>query len=295
MTQHLAHEARPETRPGPRSILVGVDGSAASLDALRWAVRLADDSGTPVSAIHAFTPSYAEVSPAQYQLLETSAARMMDVWCATARVAGSVDRLVVGGGPGAILSIAHPTDLVVVGTRGDYGLAHLHLGSVAHHLVHHTPVPLAIVPTRVAGRSVSRIVIGVDGSTGSGAAVTFGGSLAQALDAPVVAVHADEHGTEIPLEDHAREWVAPLRAQGLAVEVEIFTDVAPVTAMCRAVAADPDALAVVGTRGLGGFSGLRLGGVATHLAHTCDVAVVLVPAQDDLAVRDEGTIAQSAR
>jgi len=277
MSQSLAHDAKLQARSGPRSIVVGVDGSAASLDALRWAVGLAGFSGTPVSAVHAFTPSYAEVSPPQYELLQAEAAQMLGVWCAEAGVAESVDPFVVGGGPGALLSVVHQTDLLVVGTRGDYGVAHLHIGSVAHHLVHHTSVPLAIVPARVAGDRVSRIVIGVDGSVGSSAAVTFAASLALALDAAVVAVHAAERGTEVPVLARVREWVAPVAAQGVAVEVEISTDVAPVTAICRAIAGKPDTLAVVGTRGLGGFSGLRLGGVATHLVHSCDVAVALVP------------------
>jgi nucleotide-binding universal stress UspA family protein len=279
-------EAKLEARSGPRSIVVGVDGSAASLEALRWAVGLAGTSGAPVSAVYAFTPSYAEVSPAQYEFLQTEAAQTLGVWCAETGVAESVDPFVVGGGPGALLTIAHQSDLLVVGTRGDYGIAHLHLGSVAHHLVHHTSVPLAIVPSRVAGGRISRLVVGVDGSVGSGAAVTFAASLARALDATVVVVHAAAPGTEVPVVARVREWAAPLEAEGVGFEVEISTDVVPVEAMCRAIAAKPDTLAVVGTRGLGGFSGLRLGGVATHLAHTCEVAVALVPAHHEPSVRE---------
>jgi nucleotide-binding universal stress UspA family protein len=267
----------PPLGPGPRSIVVGVDGSAASLEALRWAVGLGAVAGTPVRPVHAFTPSYAEVSPAQHELLETEAAQTLGAWCAETGVAESVDPSVVDGGPGALLSLAGPMDLLVVGTRGDYGIAHMHLGSVAHHLVHHTSAPLAIVPTRVAGDRVSRIVIGIDGSVGSGAAVAFTAGLAQSLDASVVAVHAADPGTEVPALARVCEWIAPLEAQGVAVEVEISTDAAPVTAICRAIGGKRDTLAVVGTRGLGGFSGLRLGGVATHLAHSCDVAVVVVP------------------
>jgi nucleotide-binding universal stress UspA family protein len=266
-----------EDQSGPRNLVVGVDGSRASLEALRWAVRLAGSSGSPVSAVYAFMPSDAEVSPVRYDLLQTQAGETLRAWCADADVAQSVDPFVVGGDPSSLLSVAHEADLLVVGTRGDYGFAHLHLGSVAHHLVHHTSVPLAIVPARAADDRVSRIVVGVDGSAGSGAAVTFAASLARALDAPVVAVHVADPGTEVPERARVHEWIAPLEAGGVAVEVEISTDLVPVAAMTRAIAAAPDTLAVVGTRGLGGFSGLRLGGVATHLAHTCDAAVVLVP------------------
>jgi nucleotide-binding universal stress UspA family protein len=285
--QGLADAEQQEARSGPRSVVVGVDGSAASLAALRWAVGLAGISGARVSAVHAFTPGYAEVSPTQYEFLQTEATQTLGVWCAESGVGESVDSFVVGGGPGALLTIVHPSDLLVVGTRGDYGVAHLHLGSVAHHLVHHTSVPLAIVPSRVAGGRVSRIVLGVDGSVGSGAAVAFSASLARALDASVVVVHAAEPGAEVPGAARVHEWVAPLDAAGADFEVEIATDVVPVAAMCRAIAARADTLAVVGTRGLGGFSGLRLGGVATHLVHTCDVAVALVPTHHEPSVRED--------
>ena len=77
---------------------------------------------------------------------------------------GSVDSLLVDGDPNALLdAAARDADLLVVGTRGAGGFAHLHLGSVAHHFAHHTQVPLAIVPTSAAGHQVGRVVVGVDG------------------------------------------------------------------------------------------------------------------------------------
>ncbi|MEP6623197.1 MAG: universal stress protein [Acidimicrobiia bacterium] len=273
---------------GQQRIVVGVDGSAASLAALRWGVALAGASGCPVTAAYAFTPGYAEVSTEQYAVIETEAEQTLRAWCTDASVAESVDTVVVDGGPDALLSVARPTDLLVLGTRGSYGIARLHLGSVVHHLVHHTMSPVAIVPAHVADHPVTRIVIGVDGSEGSSAAVTFTAGLAAALEAGVVAVYATEphHGISRVGQDGGRhdapalvhEWVGPIEASGVAVAVEIASDQRPVEAICRAIGAAPETLAVVGTRGLGGFSGLRLGGVATDLAHSCDVAVVLVPA-----------------
>jgi nucleotide-binding universal stress UspA family protein len=290
MKRNPAPDATSEDRAGAGRLLVGIDGSPASLAALRWAVDLAGTSGAPVVAVHAFAPGYAEVSPSQYEQLEADATEMLGAWCAETGDSESVDPMVIGGGPAALLSIAHPTDLLVLGTRGDYGIAHLHLGSVAHHLVHHTSVPLAIVPRPVAGRAVSRIVIGVDGSVGSAAAVSFTAPLARALGAAVVAVHAAEPGADVPTRAQVRDWVSPIEAAGTQVEVEIDFDLAPVAAICRAIAAKPETLAVVGTRGLGGFSGLRLGRVAMHLAHSCDVAVVLVPADPEPSIRDQPPI-----
>jgi nucleotide-binding universal stress UspA family protein len=138
--------------------------------------------------------------------------------------------------------------------RGAGGFAHLHLGSVAHHLAHHTRVPLAIVPTSAAGHPVKRIVIGVDGSSGSGAAVAFCAALAPRLAATVVAVYAEEPFVEWVSESatrnwrrHAeaevRRWVSPIEDNGVPVTVDVDRDVHPVAALSRAIDAEPDTLA----------------------------------------------------
>jgi nucleotide-binding universal stress UspA family protein len=270
-------------------ILVGVDGSAASLDALAWAVRLAGAAGGEVTAVNAFAPGVSELSPDYAKVLRAEAERRLADWCAATTRAGSVDSLLVDGDPNALLdAAAQNADVLVVGTRGAGGFAHLHLGSVAHHLAHHTQVPLAIVPTSAAGHQVKRIVVGVDGSAGSAAAVAFCATLAPLLAATVVAVYADEPFAEWisesvsrswhrSAEAEIRRWVAPIEDNGVAVAVDLDRDIHPIAALCRAIEAEPDTLAVVGTRGLGGISGMRLGRVPIQLVHHTGAAVVMVP------------------
>ncbi|HVW34113.1 MAG TPA: universal stress protein, partial [Acidimicrobiia bacterium] len=271
-----------------KRIMVGVDGSAASLDALRWAVRLAGPAAAEVTAVNAFAPETSELRPGDAEALKGEAEHRLARWCATATGPGTVGALVVDGDPNALLFTATGiADLLVVGTRGAGGFAHLHLGSVAHHLAHHTQVPLAIVPTSAAGQPVKRIVVGVDGSAGSAAAVTFCATLAGLLAVPVVAVYADEPSAELSegffrtwvqsAEAEIRRWVAPIEQNGVAVAVEVDRDIHPVAALGRAIEAEPDTLAVVGTRGLGGISGMRLGRVPIQLVHHSGAAVVLVP------------------
>lgn len=280
---------RDETKTQVRDILVGVDGSAAALDALRWAVGLADIAGGKVTAVHAFTPGEAELSPDYAKVLRDGAERRLAGWCANTTSPGSVDSLVVDGDPDALLvAAAQHADLLVVGTRGAGGFAHLHLGSVAHHLAHHTQVPLAIVPTSAAGHPVKRLVVGVDGSVGSAAAVAFCATLAPLLTARVVAVYADEPLVEWVsgpssrswrrfAETEVLRWVAPIEDNGVLVTVDVERDIHPIAALCRAIEAEPDTLAVVGTRGLGGISGMRLGRVPIQLVHHTSAAVVMVP------------------
>jgi nucleotide-binding universal stress UspA family protein len=50
----------------------------------------------------------------------------------------------------ALLDIARreSADLVIVGSRGRGGFREMLLGGVGHHLTHHSPVPVVIVPSQ---------------------------------------------------------------------------------------------------------------------------------------------------
>ena len=63
----------------------------------------------------------------------------------------------------------------------------------------------------------------------------------------------------------------------MPVQVDVQRDIHPVGALRRAVAAAPNTLAVVGARGWGGFTGMRLGRVPIQLVHHSDAVVVMVP------------------
>lgn len=281
-------------------VLVGLDGSTASLGALHWARRLASAAGADITAVHAFMPPPAERPSAEFDRLRDDAERRLIGWSATAGLAAPVSSVLVDGEPEELLSFAAKSaDLVVVGTRGAGGFAHLHLGSVAHHLAHRTPVPLAIVPSSAAGDGVDRMVVGVDGSDGSAAAVTFCATLAPLLGTKVVAVYAFEPLAEwLPEKDprswyrtaegDVRRWVAPIVSAGVPVQVDVRRDIHPVGALQVAIEAEPNTLAVVGARGLGGFAGLRLGRVPIQLVHHTEAVVVMVPTTDpDTMISEE--------
>lgn len=179
------------------------------------------------------------------------------------------------------------------GPPDDEGLASTTFGSTSHLLAHHTTRPLAIVPTSNTTRAVGMIVVGVDGSPGSAAALAWCTDLAPTLGASVVAVMAldsaeglNAEGTQVARRQAAEvsmaTWTAALRATDVSVESVIVEHDRPVEALL-ATAADSDAdLLVVGTRGLGGFSEVRLGGTALHLVHHRGLPVVLVPSTEDV-------------
>ncbi|MGH9031349.1 MAG: universal stress protein [Acidimicrobiia bacterium] len=277
-----------------KRILVGVDGSDSAAAALAWAGRLARLVEGEVVVVNAFQPDQAEVSPERYEESWREAEhRLEGEWSAPLDATGAHHRsLLVAGRPDRLLEVAEheDADLVVVGPLGLGAFARLHLGSVAHHLAHHTRRPLAIVPERGAQAGIERIVVGVDGSEGSDAAVRWCADVASAVNAEVVAVYAFEPLVEWVAESDPRswrqaaermvttEWVAPLRAAGVSVRTRIIEDIHPVAALAGAIEDEDAGLAVVGTRGRGGFGGLRVGRLPIQLVHHTHKPVVLVPA-----------------
>jgi len=268
-------------------VIAGLDGSAASAHALRWAADFAGRIGASLMGARVFEPTQAELPPQQDRLMHEFQREELEGWCVEFP---SSTELLDGDPPDALLDAARrrATDLLVVGGRGSGGFADLHLGSTAHHLARHTTVPLAIVTQ--TSDTVGHLVAGVDGSSGSLAAVEFCARLAPGLGVGVTAVHAFEPFAEwVPASDpeswhsHAmaelEEWTAPIRDAGVPLETIVDRDIHPVAALERALADHPDAAAVVGIRGRGGFAGLRLGRVPLQLVHHTGATVIVIPAR----------------
>ena len=272
-------------------ILVGVDGSTNALGALGWAADLAGRVGAELVAARVFTSPQMELPPGRDAELRREEQAELDGWCEQRAAAAGRRRstLVDGDPPDALLATAtrEGADLLVVGGRGSGGFGDLHLGSVAHHLTHHTTMPLAVVPPSGTA-PVTHLVVGVDGSPGSLAAARFCADLAGGLGVGATAVYAAEPSiAQLPDEDprsrhhaefQARGWAAPIEDAGVALELDVEGERHPVDVLARALEAHPGSAAVVGTRGLGGFEGLRLGRVPLQLVHHTGAATVLVPA-----------------
>lgn len=134
--------------------MVGLDGSPAAADACRWAAWLAAKTDAHLITASAWLPHQSEGSPDDIAERRVAAESQLDnEWSQPARLVGVAPRpLLLDGSPELLLEAAEAehADLLVVGNRGVGGLAGLHLGSVAHHLTHHTVRPLAIVPAPTA-------------------------------------------------------------------------------------------------------------------------------------------------
>jgi nucleotide-binding universal stress UspA family protein len=138
-----------------RRILVGVDGSAQSGLALRWAADLARQTGGEVIAAHALGLlahiKSAETSPAESHRKEVGDL-LEGEWSAPLRDSKVQYRcLLLDGNPVSALMAAaadEEADLIVVGTRGTGGFPGLQLGSTSLQLVQHCGRPVVVVPGR---------------------------------------------------------------------------------------------------------------------------------------------------
>ncbi len=140
------------TRSGHPTIVVGVDGSPSSREALRWAVQQAGYTGAHLHAMTVWSmpTTYGWVPPvADFDWKGTAAATLETV---LAENAGDLpaERLrrevVEGHAARRLLDAAEGAELLVVGSDGHGRFAEMLLGSVALHVVTHARCPVAVIP-----------------------------------------------------------------------------------------------------------------------------------------------------
>lgn len=143
-------------------ILLPVDGSEPSLEAVRHAIRLAQ-SGLRASFVLANvqepTYLYELVLAPDAEVLErvsgAAGTHSLEAAQALLQAAGlTFEREIASGDPGHTLVELierHGCDAVIMGARGVGALRHALLGSVSQALVHDAPVPVTIVRQRPAG------------------------------------------------------------------------------------------------------------------------------------------------
>jgi len=136
-------------------VVVGVDGSPVSEDALAFAFDAAAARQVPLVAVHTYKMTFFEpvgASMVDWALIATGEREVL-----AERMAGwterypdvDVRRVVVPGRASAeLVRQSETAQLVVVGSHGRGSLAGLFLGSVSHAVLHRSRCPLAIVRPR---------------------------------------------------------------------------------------------------------------------------------------------------
>lgn len=245
------------------AVLVGVDGSAGSVAAVDLGAWEAKRHRFPLLLVHAdpeLTPGARD--GVRRMLLDLELRARADHAALTVR-----STLVAGGGASALVELSRGASLVVVGARGLGGFDELSLGSVAAQVVTHAHAPVIVArPPSDMDKAPARVVVGLDGSPESTAALGFAFDEASARAVPLVALCA------VPPDEALAVWSD--KYADVTVNAVVEPTSHPALALIEA-SRDAD-LVVVGHRGRGGFAGMLLGSVSravVTLAHS-PVAVV---------------------
>jgi universal stress protein A len=139
----------------PKKILVATDFSKGSDEALAAAIEVAKRTGAPLELLHVlelgveqfpFGLSYDDDRGGLIPWIDRELAHRADD--ATRAGVVSQTKMLMGSPPTEILQRAREigADLIVIGTHGRRGLAHMVLGSVAEHVVRRAVCPVLTVP-----------------------------------------------------------------------------------------------------------------------------------------------------
>jgi nucleotide-binding universal stress UspA family protein len=152
MTQSAPTESHP--------VLVAVDGSPSSLEAIRQGHRLGGLLGAPVVAVSAWHQQNGLFPPLSYhpdedcrQVLANSLREAFYPGLAPA-----IETLAVNGDPAEVLiGLSADAAMLVVGSRGHSGVVGAMLGSVSGRIAAHAACPVVVVHDPAAHRNVDRL------------------------------------------------------------------------------------------------------------------------------------------
>jgi nucleotide-binding universal stress UspA family protein len=307
----------PQARDNPlefkiERILVPLDFSPASTEALDHAVSLAKQFRATVHLVHVYPPDEASSVPGAGHLLLQSAEAIERL---NEQLAGIHRKHVPTFRPDncyvrtgrpyeEIIGLAREieADLIVLSTRGHSGLKHLLLGSTAERVVRSAPSPVLVARKRKKRSKATRetfairtILVPTDFSQCSLAGTEYAAFLARTLGAALRLFHAiypytnyvfvDRAGVRVSglaeaLEETARQKMDALKQidflRGLPVQSQIRRGYA-VDEICVAAAQLDVDLVVTSTHGRTGLKHALIGSVAEHVVRYANRPVMVVP------------------
>lgn len=292
-------------------IVVGITTGTQPEPALDFAVGEALRRHADLKVVHAYeTQVYVEAGSGEWgggvqqQRADAHRRASLTVGAATHRLARGRSlkvtlEVVQSDVVGALVLAADGALLLVVGRRPGGSFTRAVHGSVSAGCLHHASVPVAVVPhgaTEEPDRWLrSRVLVGLDGSAPSVAALGWGARAARAWQCALLPVIVCPSYGQVPppmrsaisrsglsLRGLVGSQLAAAGAGDLPVEPRYVVGGA-VRELARIL--QPHDLLVVGSRGHGALAGLLLGSTSFPLAErsACPVVVVRATVGDDAA------------
>lgn len=287
-------------------MVVGVDGSDSSLEAVDWAVDEASRHGRPLRIVHASLweryeggrPSFSTDRPAEEIMAEhiiASCAERARLRNPEVKVSGEV---LPDDAVSALLREGNEACALITGSRGRSELAGLLLGSVGLTVAARAECPVIVVRGSEQNRrgAFGRVVVGVGDSAKGSGAVPFALREAEARGCALEAVRAwrcpaHEH-VDHPLladdaarvqEERASADLTDALREAVRDHPRVEVHRKPVEGPAHKVLVETSAgadLIVVGVPRRHGHFGLQLGRVAHTLLHHSECPVAVVPERD---------------
>lgn len=271
-------------------VVVGIDGSEQSGTALRWAAAYAARYTAPLQLVYVidvpmeYGPGVTGPLFDYAALRERAESVVAAAKTEAATLTGTEITTVIGEGS-AVLELRTRSEsarLVVVGSRGFGAFRRTLLGSVSTSLARNAACPVAVIPEHEFAVD-GPVVVGVDGSACSVAAVAAAFDEAARRDTRLVAVHTWSEFYRYDSRATMQAEAEAVLSESLAGYAEKYPEVRvdrlvvqdrPAHAILAA--AETAQLVVVGSRGRGGFLGMALGSVAQAVLHGADCPLIVI-------------------
>ncbi|MQA79660.1 MAG: universal stress protein [Streptosporangiales bacterium] len=302
--RHIRREEALVPASTASEVVVGHDGSRPSEAGLSWAIAEARLRRLPLVVCHAWQwpyPGHAS-TPSVEAAAREAARRVLDAAVArVSRIAGVpavLGRFVEGSPAAALVMMSSSATLIVLGARGGGGFDDLRVGSAAVQVPAHASCPVVVVKDSVAVPVVPfRVVVGVDGSPASEAALAFAfeeaairhGELqivcswwdAGAAQGTPAIPFTQVDGLEQVAAARFQRTVAPWLERYPHVEASTAFVMEPPREALREASVGASLL-VVGNRGIGTASATLLGAVSRTTLHDAPCPVAIVHATRDI-------------
>lgn len=282
-------------------IVVAVDGSPASNDAVVWAARAAALRNIPLTLFHAVVTPTSTWPPVPYPdsllvKLEDDCRQQLAHAFKLAEEAlpdnhkVAITKEFVYSSPAlALIKLSDDAEMIVVGSSGRGLLARGVLGSVSSTVVRHANCPVAVIRDEdVPDPQHGPVLVGVDGSPASELATAIAFEQASLRGVDLVALHAWSDVAVLGLPAFDWEAVEDEAERSLAENLAGWQERYPDVTVRRLLVRDLPAqqliqqsksieaqLVVVGSHGRGGLTGLILGSVSNTVLHSVRVPIII--------------------
>ncbi|MDI9927200.1 MULTISPECIES: universal stress protein [Rhodococcus] len=266
-------------------IVVALDGTVKSRDALSWAAGLASVTGARIRLVHALTSRESARSLERLHGRRLLRSARRELFGLDPRIA--IDSILTDDPIASVLgALSHTADLIVIGGRESGPIRDVLFGRNATRIVEESSCPVLVWrPQHADLTPTSPVVVGVDHSDSCTRAIEAAFWFADALEVPLTALHVGSPHRRPVTNDAELEQIRALEwlggrldaAKSMHPTVDVHLHLLDASAEHELRLASATAhLLVVGSRGPGPWTGPFTGSVGQSLVHASGCPILVV-------------------